>query len=109
MTICSSEQYLKLGKFYIELYPIEKHIDNLLSLLRAEELTPSFPIQEIQTVSSKFQHFCDTYVDSSIIPSSKKFQVNIKNIMYLHNCLLLQERKFNTIFDKRLEKPRPGI
>jgi dynactin 1 len=50
---CDVDLYLKMGKLYFELSPNEKSLDSIISLLRDEELTPTFNLSEVKELLNK--------------------------------------------------------
>lgn len=94
-----------MGKNYFEVNPTEKVLDNILSLLRSEELNTTYSLEDIQSVLTRFQSLASSSLEGSDYPVPKKLQVRAKNTLFYHNCILLEQRKFETLAEKKLSTP----
>jgi hypothetical protein len=94
--------YLKLGTLHLELLPLESKLDAVIHLLKEEELTSGFPLEEIKTLVSKISHIHTTYqVGDSISTTSTLFQRKLHHLLYECNLLLLEEKRVQRILSDR--------
>ena len=96
------DNYIKLGSLNLELLPLESKLDVVIHLLKEEELTTSFPIEDINnTLVSKINNIHNIYINSNDISVSILLQRKLQPLLYRCNLLLLEERKIQNLLTER--------
>ena len=99
------DTYLKLGSYYFELVNYEPKIDYLISLIKEEELTPSYDIQSLDEFINKLNHlFANLGGNNAINNNNKTMQRDIQDIIYECNNILVQEPILIELLNSKLTK-----
>lgn len=106
---CNVEHYLKMGKLFFEILPSEKLLDQLVSLLREEELSPAFSTDELKNFLRKMEQLESTYVISNVVPVCESLKSEVENVIFFSNSLLLLERKLSNLLERKVEKQTGGL
>eukprot|EP01114_Cavostelium_apophysatum_P009608 TRINITY_DN2280_c0_g1_i2.p1 TRINITY_DN2280_c0_g1~~TRINITY_DN2280_c0_g1_i2.p1 ORF type:complete len:1351 (-),score=437.37 TRINITY_DN2280_c0_g1_i2:39-4091(-) len=97
--VSDTEQYFQLGKLYHEWNSEEKTFDQILSLIREEELGPkTFHLDPLKGFLLKLEHFGTVH----LCQPTRSLERHVQDVMYQLNSLLLEERKLRNVLNKRI-------
>eukprot|EP01117_Protostelium_nocturnum_P021064 TRINITY_DN99_c1_g1_i4.p1 TRINITY_DN99_c1_g1~~TRINITY_DN99_c1_g1_i4.p1 ORF type:complete len:845 (+),score=409.32 TRINITY_DN99_c1_g1_i4:1644-4178(+) len=91
---CDAETYLRLGNSYLDLSSLEKRLDDVLSLLKEEQFTKSYNLNQIKEVSTRLNGLFDNQIRGNSLSLSRFLQREMSHVEHSCQVILLEEKRF---------------